>query len=60
MQSLIQTVNQMLTTADDPPLTSAVRSGEVEELRAWLARKVDQWPGLRSPFRASTGRQRAR
>jgi AcrR family transcriptional regulator len=47
MQSLIETVNLMLTSADEPPLTLAVQSGDVEQLRAWLARKVDQWPQIR-------------
>jgi hypothetical protein len=43
MPSLIETVDRMLTGADEPPLTSAVESGDVEQLRTWLARKVDQW-----------------
>ncbi|RBY83777.1 TetR/AcrR family transcriptional regulator [Geodermatophilus sp. TF02-6] len=47
MQSLIETVDRMLTSSDEPPLTSAVASGDVEQLRAWLARKVDQWPDIR-------------
>jgi AcrR family transcriptional regulator len=47
MRSLIDTVGSALSSAADPTLRSAVRSGEVATLRVWLAREVDQWPGIR-------------
>jgi AcrR family transcriptional regulator len=47
MQALIETVDRRLTSADEPPLATAVESGDPAQLEAWLARKVDQWPEIR-------------
>jgi AcrR family transcriptional regulator len=47
MRSLVERSNEMLTEADVPPLHSVVESGDRELIRAWLARKFDQWADIR-------------
>lgn len=47
MMELIAEVDGILTTADDPPLTTVVELGRRELIRAWLDRKFDQWPVIR-------------
>ena len=46
MRALIGDLNQQLVTVDKPPLAEVVASGDRDLLRAWLVRKVDQWPAL--------------
>ncbi len=47
MRSLVERTNEMLTQNDVPPLQSVVESGDRELIRAWLARKFDQWAEIR-------------
>lgn len=47
MMELIKEVDAILTTADDPPLTTVIELGRRELIRAWLDRKFDQWPVIR-------------
>jgi AcrR family transcriptional regulator len=47
LRELITAVNVILTEADDPPLAAVVASGDPEVIRAWLGRKIDQWPEIR-------------
>jgi AcrR family transcriptional regulator len=47
MQALIQEANGILTGTDSPPLPAVVSSGERKEIKAWLARKFDQWAAIR-------------
>ncbi|WP_193045640.1 TetR/AcrR family transcriptional regulator [Mycolicibacterium baixiangningiae] len=47
MHQLIDDVDAILTTADDPPLAKVVESGSCDMVREWLDRKFDQWPVIR-------------
>ena len=46
-QALIVEVNEILTSADDPPLASVIASGSREAIRDWVTRKVNQWTQIR-------------
>lgn len=45
LKELISDVNAMLTS-DDPSLAEVVASGERAQIRAWLGRRIDQWPEI--------------
>jgi AcrR family transcriptional regulator len=47
MKSLIVELDKLLVSSDDPPLTGVVASGQREQIRAWVERKVDQWPEIK-------------
>jgi AcrR family transcriptional regulator len=47
MKSLIVELDKLLVSSDDPPLTGVVASGQRAQLRAWVERKVDQWPEIK-------------
>jgi AcrR family transcriptional regulator len=47
MKSLIVELDKLLVSSDDPPLTGVVASGQRAQIRAWLERKVDQWPEIK-------------
>jgi AcrR family transcriptional regulator len=47
MRQLIEDVDAVLTTADDPPLAQVVAAGTRDLLHQWLSRKFDQWPVIR-------------
>jgi AcrR family transcriptional regulator len=53
LKELIVVVNDILITADDPPLAEVVASGDRKEIRTWLSRKIDQWPEIRPYVRAA-------
>ncbi|MFH5821445.1 TetR/AcrR family transcriptional regulator [Georgenia sp. AZ-5] len=46
MRELVTEVNEIITSTDDPPLTTVVQSGDRAGIRAWLSRKMDQWPTI--------------
>ena len=46
-QALIVEVNDILTSADDPPLASVIASGSREAIHDWVTRKVNQWAQIR-------------
>jgi AcrR family transcriptional regulator len=45
LKELITAVNEILTS-DNPTLAEVVASGDREQIRAWLGRKIDQWPEI--------------
>jgi AcrR family transcriptional regulator len=47
LKELIVAVNDILISSDDPPLAAVVESGDRAQIRAWLSRKIDQWPEIR-------------
>jgi AcrR family transcriptional regulator len=47
MSELITTVDQILTTVDNPPLSTVVELGRRDLVRAWLDSKFDQWQVIR-------------
>ncbi|MCG2621874.1 TetR/AcrR family transcriptional regulator [Arthrobacter sp. I2-34] len=47
MSELITTVDKILTTVDDPPLSTVVELGRRNLVRAWLNKKFDQWAVIR-------------
>jgi AcrR family transcriptional regulator len=47
LRELITAVNEILTSSDDPPLAAVVASGDRAVIKAWLGRKIDQWPEIR-------------
>ncbi|MFF0816941.1 TetR/AcrR family transcriptional regulator [Rhodococcus sp. NPDC003318] len=47
MSALIVEVDAILTSADDPPLSTVVESGSRDMVRTWLDRKIDQWAVIR-------------
>jgi AcrR family transcriptional regulator len=47
MRQLIEDVDTILTTVDDPPLATVIELGSPELVRDWLNRKFDQWQVIR-------------
>jgi AcrR family transcriptional regulator len=43
MEAVIRDIDEVFTSADDPPLATVVERGERALVEAWLARKFDQW-----------------
>lgn len=43
MRALIEQINDTVVSSDRPRLTQVVASGNREQIRAWLARRFDQW-----------------
>lgn len=46
MGALIDDVDELIVSSDVPPLGEVVASGDREALRAWVARRFDQWPTI--------------
>ena len=53
MSALLEKVDVILTTGDDPPLTEVVESGSRELIRGWLDRKFSQWDDIKPYLTAS-------
>jgi AcrR family transcriptional regulator len=53
MSALLEKVDTILTSADDPPLPDVVESGSRELVRAWLDRKFSQWDEIKPYLTAS-------
>lgn len=47
MRQLIDDVDAILTTVDDPPLATVIELGRPDLVRDWLNRKFDQWQIIR-------------
>src|SRR3954468_767523 len=47
MKELIAAVDKLLIAQDDPRLSVVVESGAREQIKAWLAIKIDQWPEIK-------------
>lgn len=47
MRSLIVDLDKLLVSSDDPPLSGVVASGQPAQIRAWIERKVNQWPEIK-------------
>lgn len=47
MQELVAVLDEIFTSADDPPLRQVVRSGDRRLIRAFIETKADQWPMTR-------------
>ncbi|WP_230977207.1 TetR/AcrR family transcriptional regulator [Georgenia yuyongxinii] len=48
MQELVAVLDEIFTSADDPPLRQVVSSGDRRLVRAFIETKADQWPATRS------------
>ena len=53
MSALLEKVDTILTSADDPPLPEVVESGSRDLIRAWLDRKFSQWDEIKPYLTAS-------
>lgn len=53
MSALLEKVDTILTSADDPPLPAVVESGSRDLIRAWLDRKFSQWDEIKPYLTAS-------
>lgn len=53
MSALLEKVDTILTSADDPPLPEVVASGSRDLIRAWLDRKFSQWDEIKPYLTAS-------
>lgn len=47
MQAAIRDIDDVFTSADDPPLSTVVERGERALVESWLSRKFDQWADVR-------------
>ncbi|MEE2035373.1 TetR/AcrR family transcriptional regulator, partial [Rhodococcus chondri] len=47
MAELIARVDEILTQADEPPLSTVVELGRRDQMRVWIGRKFDQWETTR-------------
>jgi AcrR family transcriptional regulator len=47
VKALIADLNDLLVSSDDPPLAKVIHSGQRVHIRAWIERKVQQWPDIR-------------
>lgn len=48
MQELVAVLDEIFTSADDPPLRQVVSSGDPRLIRAFIETKAGQWPATRS------------
>lgn len=48
MRHLVTEANEIFVSADDPPLTEVVRSGDREVVRRYLETKATQWADVRA------------
>lgn len=53
VRALVERTNEMLVSADKPPLTEVVASGDRAVLKAWLGHKFDQWPEIKDHITVS-------
>jgi AcrR family transcriptional regulator len=53
MQAVIRDIDEIFTTADDPPLALVVERGERALVEAWLECKFDQWAVVRPQLSAT-------
>jgi AcrR family transcriptional regulator len=53
MQAVIRSIDEIFTSADDPPLATVCERGERALVEAWLARKFDQWVVVRPHLTAT-------
>lgn len=53
MSALLEKVDTILTSSDDPPLPVVVESGSRALIRAWLDRKFSQWDEIKPYLTAS-------
>lgn len=53
MQAVIREIDEIFTTADDPPLDVVVERGDRALVEAWLSRKFDQWVEVRPHLTAT-------
>jgi AcrR family transcriptional regulator len=53
MNALLEKVDTILTSADDPPLTDVVASGSRDVIQTWLDRKFSQWDDIKPYLTAS-------
>lgn len=53
MSALLERVDEILTSADDPPLPEVVESGSPALIHAWLDRKFSQWDEIKPYLTAS-------
>ena len=53
MAALLEKVDRILTSADNPPLSEVVESGSRELIRAWIERKFSQWDEIKPYLTAS-------
>ncbi|WP_152232273.1 TetR/AcrR family transcriptional regulator [Georgenia ruanii] len=47
MQELVADLDEIFTSADDPPLRQVVKSGDRRLIRGFIETKADQWPATR-------------
>ena len=47
MGEVVKTVDAILTSVDDPPLSTVVELGKRDLVRTWINRKFDQWEATR-------------
>lgn len=47
VRSLVETVDEILTSVDDPSLTQVVASNDRAIIRVFLGHKFDQWPDIK-------------
>ena len=47
MGDVVKTVDSILTSVDDPALSTVVELGTRDLIRAWISRKFDQWEATR-------------
>jgi AcrR family transcriptional regulator len=47
VRSLVETVDEMLTSIDDPSLPDVVASNDPKLIREFLGHKFDQWPDIK-------------
>jgi AcrR family transcriptional regulator len=53
MRALLQQADDILTSADDPPLPDVIESGSRELIRTWIDRKMQQWDQIKPYLLAS-------
>ena len=53
MQAVISDIDEIFTSADDPPLATVVERGDRALVEAWLSRKFDQWAEVRPHLTAT-------
>lgn len=47
VRSIVERTDELLTSADRPPLPEMVAANDPETIRAFLRRKFDQWPEIK-------------
>jgi AcrR family transcriptional regulator len=47
MQQLVADVGEILSAAEDPPLSAVIAAGRRELIRSWFERRFEQWPAIK-------------